>query len=146
MGITPKAIAVVGILGLFWAASPRAAASQGPATVTQAQGEEGCTAKCECSGTSCTCYATGGAGASASCPGNGTCTVQNCQPQFVRTTQPDGSASPLVAGVRTGTRYQWETTSTGVAVARDCAQVVVARYVDAAAAASLRRSTRELAI
>lgn len=123
-----------------------------------------CTVKCGCISGGCGCQGKGGNGSSCSASGNG-CFVSECEAlvSLDRTIfAPDGSivtrrvntSSASVDGASAlraeGDEPQepwvsWETLPSGIAVAKNCAGLVVQRYVQTVRALALRDDTRVLA-
>ena len=127
------------------------------ATVAPSQVAAQCTLKCECDEKGCGCKRKDGNGSSCSTDGY-TCEVSVCQPTIAASLgraifARDGKALAPIAGIdadgRAGavstTGVSWEVLPSGIAVARNCAGVVVQRYVSKARATALREKTRILA-
>lgn len=133
------------------------------ATVTPAETAAQCTMRCLCVSAGCGCSSNGGDGSGCSA-GGGACFVTTC-PLLASLDgaafAPDGSVLPRQ--VDTGSAsvdassaqrverdelpespLYWETLPSGIAVAKNCAGLVVRRYVQTAQALALRDDTRVL--
>jgi hypothetical protein len=132
-----------------------AVAALAATTAARAQANS-CTWGCHCEGNGCGCNSYG---SGSSCDTGGTgCAVTKCDPKsLVLRLAPDGtpvqlassSAPRPAAGDASATppvRTRWEYVSRGRSAARSCTGVVVARYFDRTAAASVRRQQRVVAI
>lgn len=143
---TLAAAVVLAVAGI--AAAPADAAAQ-------------CHWGCACTGSACGCNSNGNGGR---CDAGATgCVVSGCNVERAELMvfAPDGSLARLAANEdegrdgsmsRTlgadelGGTTRWEAVADGVSVARHCSGLVIARYYDRMAAATLRGQTETLAI
>lgn len=124
-----------------------------------------CTIKCGCISGGCGCQGKGGNGSACSASGNG-CFVSECE-AFASldraifapdgsivtrrvnagSTSVDASLAPRAEGDEQPPEpwVSWKTLPSGVAVAKNCAGLVVQRYVQTVRALALRDDTRVLA-
>ncbi len=127
------------------------------ATVAPSEAAAQCTMRCECDENACGCSRNDGNGSACYASGDG-CYVYRCQPKMAASLDRaifarDGKALAPIAGIdadgRAGavptTGVSWEVLPSGIAVARNCAGIVVQRYVSKARATALREKTRVLA-
>jgi hypothetical protein len=141
MRIIPFLTAVV-LLGGAWAVTTSEAAAQE------------CTVKCQCLSSGCGCQSSGGNGSGCDASGDG-CFVQKCDEVITSSdgfVTPDGLLRLLPAMTSGQSRLasgldrdgEWETSSHGQALARDCSGIVVQRYFSRSYATTLRESSRVL--
>lgn len=117
------------------------------------QPDGGCTMKCKCSQEGCGCEMEGGTGSS--CEATGTdCNTQPCNPNLYFASAfvaPDGSvlshAYTRIYDEALFVKAQsrsWEVLPNGISVAKNCAGVIVDRFVDRHRASMLRVQSRVL--